>query len=145
MWLAILLATGVFALNLSVQAIAASALLHLVPPIARRMTARHDFWGRVVALEATMVVLLATILIQVATWASVFLLLDQFPDFTTAFYHSAVNFTTLGYGDLVMSESTRLLGPLEAVNGAIMLGLSGATLFAAFGQLARRGRVNSEE
>lgn len=144
MWLAILLATFVFSVNLSVQAISVSALLHLVLPMTHRLIARHEFWGRVAALEATMIVLLATILVQVGTWAGVFLLLRQFDDFPTAFYHSAVNFTTLGYGDLVMSDATRLLGPLEAVNGAIMLGLSGATLFAAFGQLARRPIVQGE-
>jgi hypothetical protein len=38
------------------------------------------------------------------------------PDYATAFYHSAVNFTTLGYGDIVMPPGWRLLSPLEAAN-----------------------------
>ena len=33
----------------------------------------------------------------------------QFETFTVAFYHSAVNYTTLGYGDMVMSKDWRLL------------------------------------
>ena len=136
----ILLAAAVFAVNLSVQALAISGLLHLATPAVRRLVARHDFWGRAVALEVTILVLLMTILVQVGTWAVVFLWLEEFPDYQTAFYHSAVNFTTLGYGDLVMSEDVRLLGPLEAVNGSIMLGLSGATLFAAFGVVTGRRR-----
>src|SRR5215469_13542910 len=46
------------------------------------------------------VVLLAMMahLIEIALWAIVFLLCGEFADFGTAYYHSAVNFTTLGYG-----------------------------------------------
>jgi len=128
---AILLAIVVFAFNLSIQALAAAALVRLVFPWGASVIRRRQFLGRVALLEATMLVLLLTILLQVGVWAAVFVYLNQFPDFQTAFYHSGVNFTTLGYGDLVMSRDTRLLGPLEAINGSIMLGLSGATLFAA--------------
>jgi hypothetical protein len=60
----------------------------------------------------------------------------EFADFEEAFYHSAVNFTTLGYGDIVMSRRWRLLGPLEAVNGSLMLGLSAAMLFTVLGRVA---------
>jgi hypothetical protein len=52
--------------------------------------------------------------LQMALWAGLFLVLGEFPTFETAFYHSVVNFTTLGYGDVVMSEEKRLLGALEA-------------------------------
>ena len=47
-----------------------------------------------------------------------------------AIYHSGVNFATLGYGDIVMSPQWKMLGPLEAVNGALMIGLSGASMLA---------------
>lgn len=40
----------------------------------------------------------------------------------------AVNFATLGYGNIVMSARWKLPGPLEAVNGALMSGLSGACM-----------------
>jgi len=62
--------------------------------------------------------------LQFATWAVLFVWLGEFPDFETAFYHSVVNFTSLGYGDIVMSEKWRLLGALEAANGILMFGLS---------------------
>ena len=50
--------------------------------------------------------------------------------FEEAIYHSSVNFATLGYGDIVMSEKWKLLGPLESINGALMIGLSGACMLA---------------
>jgi hypothetical protein len=57
------------------------------------------------------------------------------PDYATAFYHSAVNFTTLGYGDIVMPRGWRLLGPLEAANGVLMFGLSASAMFAVTNRL----------
>jgi hypothetical protein len=53
----------------------------------------------------------------------------EFADFGTAYYHSAVNYTTLGYGDMVMSASWRLLGPLEAANGMLLFGVTTAMIF----------------
>ena len=61
-------------------------------------------------------------LAQLTIWAVVFWLLGEFDSFVAAVYHSAVNFATLGYGDLVMSEQNRFLGPLEAINGVLMVG-----------------------
>ena len=46
--------------------------------------------------------------------------------------NSAVNFATLGYGDIVMSVEYRLLGPLEAINGVLMIGVSTAALMTPF-------------
>jgi hypothetical protein len=77
-------------------------------------------------------------LAQIAAWAALFLACGEFDDFASAFYHSAVNFTTLGYGDIVMSPAWRLLGPLEALTGMLMFGISTAVLFALIDMLIRR-------
>jgi hypothetical protein len=69
-------------------------------------------------------------LIQAAIWAALFLELGEFTDFNTAFYHSMVNFASLGYGDIVMSEKWRLLGAIEASNGVLMFGLSAGTMLS---------------
>lgn len=69
---------------------------------------------------------------QVFAWAMLFLWLGEFQQLSAAVYHSAVNFATLGYGDLVMSDDNKLLGPLEALNGAMMIGVSTAALTRAF-------------
>lgn len=69
-------------------------------------------------------------LMQIALWAGVFLWLGEFEHAYEAMYHSAVNFTSLGYGDIVMSRNRKLLGPLEAVNGVLMLGMTAAALMA---------------
>ncbi|MFT7289546.1 MAG: hypothetical protein ACI87W_003683 [Halieaceae bacterium] len=61
---------------------------------------------------------------QIALWAVLFQFLGEFDNYGAAFYHSAVNFSTLGYGDIVMSESRRVLGPTQALNGVLMVGMS---------------------
>lgn len=80
-------------------------------------------------------------LIQIAIWAALFMYLSEFTDFLTAFYHSAVNFASLGYGDIVMSEKWRLLGALEASNGVLMFGLSAGTLLAVMTRLFARHTI----
>ena len=48
-----------------------------------------------------------------------------------------MNFATLGYGDIVMSEKHRLLGPIESVNGILMIGVSSAALMSILQQVTR--------
>jgi hypothetical protein len=76
-------------------------------------------------------------LIAIGLWAEVFLLCGEFKDFALAYYHSAVNYTTLGYGDVVMTPSWKLLGPLEAADGALMFGISTAMIFAVIFRLVQ--------
>lgn len=69
-------------------------------------------------------------LTEIALWACLFVLCGEFKSFELAYYHSAVNYTTLGYGDLIMTPRWKLLGPLEAADGALMFGVSTAMIFA---------------
>ena len=83
------------------------------------------------AMIASMVLVQAT-----AVAAVVRLVRRQIPP-AAAFAHWVHNFTTLGYGDIVMSPAWRLLGPLEAVAGMLMFGVSTALLFAVTQRLIR--------
>ena len=85
----------------------------------------------ILLLAAVMLLTLLGNFAQMIIWALLFLLLGEFDNFQTALYHSGVNFVTLGYGDIVMSERWRLLGPLEGANGILMFGVSTAVMTAA--------------
>jgi hypothetical protein len=76
-------------------------------------------------------------LIEIALWAMLFVICGEFQEFGIAYYHSAVNYTTLGYGDLIMSPSWKLLGPLEAADGTLMFGVSTAIIFAVIVRLVQ--------
>jgi hypothetical protein len=119
-----------------VQAIVITAIVELM----RRQTLRDGSsdWLRGTAIFAqALLLMVAAQLVEVAVWAALFVALGEFGQFSAAFYHSAVNFTTLGYGDIVMSPEWRLLGPLEAVAGMLMFGISTAVLFAITDALVR--------
>jgi len=75
-------------------------------------------------------------------WAGVFVLCGEFQDFATAYYHSAVNYTSLGYGDLIMSPSWKLLGPLETADGMLLFGVSTAMIFAVIQRLVETHYVD---
>lgn len=97
-----------------------------------------SFWSSLAVIKGVMLLLVAGNLAQIAIWALLFQFLGEFQQFSEAFYHSAVNFATLGYGDLVMSPERKLLGPLEAINGVLMIGISTAALMAAFQDAMRK-------
>jgi len=90
----------------------------------------HGFLAGMRPLMVATLALLGGTLVQIMPWGMLFLWLGEFEQAYDAIYHSAVNFSSLGYGDIVMTRERRLLGPLEAVNGVLMLGMSAATLMA---------------
>ena len=55
--------------------------------------------------------------------------IEEIPTFKTALYFSTSSFTTVGYGDLTLSEEWRLLGSMESANGMILFGWSTAFIF----------------
>jgi hypothetical protein len=69
-------------------------------------------------------------LLDVEFRAVLFMICGEFSDSGTPFYHSAVNYLSLGYGDLIMTPSWRLLGPAETANGMLPFGVSTAMIFA---------------
>ncbi|MEB7711122.1 ion channel [Kluyvera cryocrescens] len=96
----------------------------------KRFHDKEDTIAGVMALFGIITIVLLGNLLQILLWGLLFLGLGEFDTLLEAVYHSGVNFATLGYGDIVMSPRWKLLGPLEAVNGALMIGLSGACMLA---------------
>jgi hypothetical protein len=93
------------------------------------------FWAHLMLVTIATILLLVGHLTEMALWAVVFELCGEFSNFAAAFYHSGVNYTTLGYGDVVMSARWKLLGPLEASDGMLMFGVSTALIFAVVQRL----------
>jgi voltage-gated potassium channel len=69
-------------------------------------------------------------LAEAMVWALFFLLIGLLPDLEAAAYFSLTSYTTVGYGDLLLKEPWRLLGPIEAAVGILMLGWSTGILVA---------------
>ncbi len=92
------------------------------------MAVRHDlrlgrvgvgFWTDSTFVAGATLLALAGHLIEIGLWAVVFNLCGEFSDFSAAFYHSAVNYTTLGDSALALSARWRLLEPLKRPTGCL--------------------------
>ncbi len=107
-----------------------------------RMT-HASTWGnrsaatRVSLISVVVLMMFLAALLEAGIWAAVYLAVGAIPDLETALYFSTVTFTTLGYGDVTLSESWRLLGSFEAANGIILIGWTTALIFAFVHRLAR--------
>ena len=73
--------------------------------------------------------------IQIWLYASVYRALGEMHNFDEALYYSTVTFSTLGYGDVLLTPRWRLLGATEAANGLILIGWSTAFLISVTSRL----------
>ena len=103
-------------------------------------TSPRKFGAGLRTLLVAMLAMVAGNFVQITLWGILFIWLGEFSELYEAVYHSAVNFASLGYGDIVMSKNWKLLGPLEAVNGVLMVGMSSAALMVILQQLIKTQR-----
>jgi hypothetical protein len=115
--------------------IATELIVGLVARLLRAGYTGQVLWKNVAIMLIVSLVTAAAHLIQIALWAVAFLILGEISTFERAFYCSAENYTALGYGDIILSEKWQLLGPLEAINGLLLFGLSTALMFAVMARL----------
>jgi len=118
-----------------IRALAVVATVHFVRRERRLGRVGAGFLIDLSIVALAISIALVAHLIEIAIWAVLFLVCGEFSDFATAYYHSAVNYTTLGYGDVIMTPSWRMLGPLEAANGMLMFGVSTAIIFTIIQRL----------
>ena len=97
----------------------------------------HQIAGLKVLCQTAIALLLFHI-IEVTVWAITYNLLpnlDQPDSFEEAVYFSMVTFTSLGYGDVVITARWRLLSGIQATAGLLIFGWSTAVLFAVVQRL----------
>ncbi len=126
------------AVCLAIQCVVVGALLDALVFLEKKGLIRLTLVGVSSLLVAVMLIMLAGNIIQITIWAGLFFGYGEFKEFATAFYHSVVNFETLGYGDIVMSEKRRLPGALEAANGVLMFGLTTGFLYTILSGVLER-------
>jgi hypothetical protein len=116
-----------------IHAIALNAAVNFVRRERRRGHIGKRFWFDVTIVGSTIAFALAAHLVEIAIWALLFVASGEFLGLGIAYYHSALYYTTLG--DVGMSPGWSLLGPLEAVDGMLMFGVSTAMIFAVIQRL----------
>ena len=124
----LLVGGGVSAINIAIHALVMTTVVW----VARAVSA-DDKWRPALFLMtvmiATVLVLMAAHAAEVFVWSLAYLIVGIAPRGADLVYFSFVNYTTLGYGDIVPVEHWRLLGPITALNGVLLLGWSTAVIF----------------
>lgn len=81
----------------------------------------------------TAIFLLALNFLEAIIWGFTYYILPGITEFESlekAIYFSLVTFTTLGYGEITISSSNRILSGIEAMNGVLLLGWTTAMMFS---------------
>jgi hypothetical protein len=123
----LLIAWGLMATCVTVHAVGLTAMSRLI----KRLPALADlrFWIQTWILIRIAGALIFLHLVEIFVWAMLYFWSQSVTDLHSAFYFSSVTYTTVGYGDIVLSREWRLVGGIEALTGILMCGWSTAFFF----------------
>jgi hypothetical protein len=135
-----IIALGLLAMSacLAFQALASVLAARYFARAAKRPLGPKPWRAIFLQFSVLMIILMLGNVLQVAFWALLYSALGAFEDFEAAMYFSGVTFTSLGYGDVVLSGRMRLLAPLQAANGLMMFGITTAVFVAAIQHAAAK-------
>jgi hypothetical protein len=91
-------------------------------------------WVNMTFIMGATLLALAGHLVEIALWAFALEISGAVADISAAIYSSAGSYTTSG-SDIILLPRWKLLGPLEAVSGMLMFGVSTAFIFAVIQRL----------
>jgi hypothetical protein len=105
----------------------------LVIEVTRRTAARtdhlHAFLRMISLLTVTMIGLMCAHVCEIGVWTLYYGYEGVAPAGTTPFEFAFENYTALGYGEPAPPEGKRLVGPITALNGLLLIGWSVAIIF----------------
>jgi hypothetical protein len=82
-------------------------------------------------------------LVEITIWAGFYVWRGALPTIEASFYFSSVTYSTIGYGDVVLPETWRLLAAMEGLTGILMCSWSGAFFFVVVSKLYARTHASS--
>ena len=130
MFLPVTVATVLLLASLLTYAVALHLIVRTVSTLIRRGYGGSGFWESTAIMASVTLITAAAHMFEITLWAVAVLLCGLVSNLETALYYSAQNYTALGYGDVQLPERWRMLGPLEAIAGLLLVGVSTAVLFA---------------
>jgi hypothetical protein len=116
--------------NFVIHALVMGVLVQFTLGMSGRGFGAPQFLRYTVVIVTTGSVLLAAHFAEVLLWAYTYAAVGAAPRGTDLVYFAFGNYTTLGYGDVLPVEHWRLLGPMTALNGIMLIGWSTALIFA---------------
>jgi hypothetical protein len=124
------------AANIVVHCLAMMLVVAVVRTESRRLA--YTSWALARVMCSVVGVLMAAHVVEVAVWAIAYKLVGAAPAGVSVIYFAFVNYTTLGYGDVVPVARWQLLGPATAMCGILMFGWSTAVIFEVLRRTLQR-------
>ena len=114
--------------TLAIHCIGIAAFIHFVRArIERGIKALSPVRGSILMVRFTTAMIFLHVL-EILLWAG-FYRWHCFRTWEPCIYFSATSYSTVGYGDVLLPQVWRLLGPVESIAGVLMSGLSVSLLF----------------
>ena len=129
MWNQLLAAAFVSFLNFGIHALVTGCVILLTRKTAARTDHLHVFMRVTALLMVTTAALLCAHVVEIGVWALYYTVSHSTPEKMTAFEFAFENYTALGYGNPLPGEGRRLIGPITALNGLLLIGWSVAIIF----------------
>ena len=114
--------------NITIHALVMTVVVRVARASATKKRS-HPSLRLIITMIATVSVLMAAHVLEVFVWSLAYSIVGAAPPGTNLVYFAFVNYATLGYGDVTPVEGWRLLGPITAMNGALMFGWSTAVIY----------------
>jgi Ion channel len=119
---------GVSVVNIAIHALVMTIVVRVAQ--ARGVQNRsHSSLFLIAVMIPTVSVLMIAHALEVIAWSLAYLIVGAAPAGADLVYFAFVNYTTLGYGDVIPLERWQLLGPITAMNGVLLFGWSTAVIF----------------
>ena len=131
---------GVSLVNITIHALIMTLVVRVAHTYNARVHSRPSL-HLVAVMIPTVTVLMVTHSLEVMVWAAAYWLVDAAPEGADRVYFAFVNYATLGYGDIVPLPRWRLLGPITAMNGALLFGWSTAVIFEVLRKAMAQGNA----
>lgn len=111
-----------------IHALTLEVLLRCLRRFAPGWDNKYPNFGHVVIMIVVVLGLFLAHTMESWSWAIFYRLVDETKSLSEAVYFSTVTFTTLGFGDVTLSEKWRLTSALQAASGILLFGWSTAFL-----------------
>ena len=119
---------GVSVINIAIHALVMTTVVR-VARVRGGQNKSHSSVLLMVVMIPTVLILMITHTFEVLVWSSAYSMVNAASAGVDLIYFAFVNYTTLGYGDVLPVERWRLLGPITAMNGIVLFGWSTALIF----------------
>jgi hypothetical protein len=116
-------------LNFGIHALFTGVVILATRRTAARTDHLHVFMRVTALLMVTVIALMGAHVVEIGVWALYYAVSDSTPEPMTAFEFAFENYTALGYGNPLPGEGRRLIGPITALNGLLLIGWSVAIIF----------------